>query len=81
MITKYAVLNPINGQYVKVDTKEDAQAIVIQNIVDLYKAHSHMYPISQINIDGDGNETWVADDNGTELPENYLNQIQNEIAK
>jgi hypothetical protein len=81
MIIKYAVLNPINGEYDKVDTKEDAYLIIVKNVLDFYKTHCHSYPISEIQISENGDETWVSVDNGTELPQEYIEQIKNGISE
>lgn len=76
MITKYAIFNPLNGQYTKVDTKEEAYNVIVQNVLEMYKAHSHVHTITELQIDDGGNETWVTQNNGTELPQEYLDQIQ-----
>lgn len=81
MITKYAVLNPLNGQYTKVDTKEEAYSAVVQNILEFYKAHVHNTPITELHVDENGNETWVVVDNGTELPAEYMDQIKTGIVE
>lgn len=81
MITKYAVFNPLNGQYTKVDTKEQCYSVTAQNVIEFYKAHSNMYHISEIQVDENGNETWAVADNGTELPSEYIEQIKNGIAE
>jgi hypothetical protein len=76
MITKYAVLNPLEGGYIKVDTKEEVYLVLVENIIKFYKAHSHSYAISEIQVDENGNETWSSLDNGTELPQEYIDQIK-----
>ena len=81
MITKYAVFNPLNGQYTKVDTKEECYSVTVQNVIEFYKAHSSIYHISEIQVDEDGNETWSSIDNGTELPKEYIDQIKAGIAE
>jgi hypothetical protein len=81
MTTKYAVFNPLNGQYTKADTKEEAYSIIVNNVLELYKVHSNNYSISTIEIDANGNETWVSADNGTELPAEYIEQIKAGIAE
>jgi len=81
LITKYAVLNPLNGQYTKVSTKEEAYSVVVQNVFEMYKVHSHMNFITEIQIDEDNNETWLVTNNGTELPQEYLDKIQAGINK
>lgn len=81
MITKYAVFNPLNGQYTKTDTIEDAHSTIVQNVLEFYKVHSNMYSISEIQVDENGNETWISADNGTELPAEYIDQIKAGIAE
>ena len=81
MIIKYAVLNPFNGQYTKVNSKEEAYNIVVQNILDFYKMHTHACDITKIQVDEEGNETWLSIDNGTELPEEYIDQIKTGVSE
>jgi hypothetical protein len=81
MITKYAILNPLNGGYIRADSKEEVYSILVQNIIDFYKVHSHSYAISEIQVDEDGNETWSSLNNGTELPAEYIEQIKAGIAE
>ncbi len=40
-----------------------------------------MYSISEIQVDENGNETWISADNGTELPAEYIDQIKAGIAE
>lgn len=75
------MLNPLDGQYTKVDTKEEVYSVLVQNIIEFYKAHSHMYSISEIQVDENGNETWVTPNNGTELPAEYIDQIKTGVAE
>lgn len=81
MITKYAIFNPLNGQYTKVDKKEEAYNVLVQNVLEMYKAHSHVHTITEIQVDENGNETWSSVDNGTELPQEYIDQIKTGIAE
>jgi hypothetical protein len=81
MTTKYAVFNPLTGQYTKVDTKDEVNSVIAQNIIEFYKAHSHTYSVSEIQVDENGNETWVVPNNGTELPQEYIDQIKAGISK
>lgn len=81
MITKYAVLNPLDGQYIKASTKEEAYSIVVQNILTFYKNHVHSTPITEIQVAENGDETWLVVDNGTELPVEYINQLKANIIK
>ncbi len=73
---KYAVLNPMNGEYTKVCSKEEANNLLVQNVLEFYKLHSHIYAVTEIQVDESGNETWVIPNNGTELPEEYLEKIK-----
>lgn len=81
MIIKYAVLNPLNGQHTKVNSKEEAHNMVVQNILEFYKVHTHTCTITEIQVDEAGNETWTVPNNGTELPQEYIDQIKIGITK
>jgi hypothetical protein len=76
MITKYAVFNPLTGQYTKVDTKEESYNTLVQNVLEMYKVNSHIHTITELQVDENGNETWISTDNGAELPAEYLEKIK-----
>lgn len=65
MTTRYAILNPLAGEYEYVDSQEEilarAQALAWQ----FYLAHTHGAPISQVDTDAEGAETWTAVDVNT----------------
>jgi hypothetical protein len=81
MIIKYAVLNPFNGQYTKVDTKEEAYSIIVENVLEFYKTHVHDNPIAEIQVNENGDEIWSTAINGTEIPVEYIEQIKVAVAK
>jgi len=65
MTTKYAVLNPLKGEYEFVDSTEEvlsrAQTIAWQ----FYLSQTHSAPVSQVDMNAEGAETWTAFDVST----------------
>jgi hypothetical protein len=78
-VIRYAVLNPMSGEYTKVNSEQEAQKLAVQNIIDFYKSHTHSQLYQQIEVDEQGNETWKYENNGTELPIEYLEQIKSAL--
>jgi hypothetical protein len=76
MIIKYAVLNPFNGEYTKVNTKDEAYSVIVKTLIEFYKIHVHNNPIAEIQVNENGDEIWSTDNNGTELPDEYIQQIK-----
>lgn len=76
MITKYAIYNPFTGENVKVNSLEDAQNLVVSNILEQYKNYTHNNFYTEISVDEDGNETWVNNSQSTELPEDIIAKIK-----
>jgi len=79
MINKYAVLNPLYGQYTKVDSEEEAKKLYVKFVMEFFNSHVHGTPITLIEVNENGDETWKSLDNGTELPNEYLIDIQKTI--
>lgn len=65
MTTRYAILNPAVGEYEYVDSQEEilvrAQALAWQ----FYLAHTYGAPVSQVDSNAEGAETWIAFDVNT----------------
>jgi hypothetical protein len=65
MTTKYAILNPTVGEYEYVDSQEKA-LIQAQDLAwQMYLTYTHGAPISQVDTDDAGVETWSAFDTNT----------------
>lgn len=75
MIIKYAVFNHLAGNYIKVDSEEEAKKLYVKFIIELYNNYVHDQPYVVVEIDNDGNETWKQVNNGTDIPEEYLTEI------
>lgn len=75
MIIKYAVLNHLTGNYIKVDSEEEAKKLCVQFIIELYNKCVHNQPYIAVEVDDDGNETWKQENNGAGIPEEYLTEI------
>lgn len=63
MNTKYAVINPFNGQNVMYDTKEEALNAFWELVMYTVRTHFHNTPYVKIDINEDGSETWYNDNN------------------
>lgn len=79
MINKYAVLNPADGQYTKVDSQEEAKKLYVKFVMEFFNFHVHGTPITVIEVNENGDETWKSLNNGTELPDEYLLSIEKSI--
>jgi len=65
MTTKYAILNPTVGEYEYVDSQEKA-LIQAQDLAwQMYLTYTHGVPISQVDTDAEGAETWTTVDLNT----------------
>jgi hypothetical protein len=65
MITRYAILNPLVGEYEYVDDVTKVKEKVAELAMALYLAHTHGAPVSQVDTDAAGAETWSAVDLNT----------------
>jgi hypothetical protein len=65
MTTKYAILNPQVGEYEYVDNVDKVKEKVAELAMVHYLAHTHNAPVSQIDTDATGAETWSAVDLNT----------------
>jgi len=57
---QYAVLNPNDGSYTRVDTIEDAIVKSAENACAFFMTHTHGAPFSVVEIDDSGAETWYS---------------------
>lgn len=55
---KYAILNPMNGQYSLVDTKDQCVDILKDICFNFYLHHTHNSPISIVEYLENGSQIW-----------------------
>ena len=60
MTIKYAILNPQNGEYVYVNTEEEIEPKKQELALAFYLSHTHNQPVSVVETDEQGQETWTA---------------------
>ena len=65
MATRYAILNPMIGEYEYVDSQEEVLTRARELAWQFYLAHTHSAPVSQVDTDAEGAETWTAVDVNT----------------
>lgn len=65
MTTRYAILNPTVGDYEYTETQEAALTRAQDLAWQMYLTYTHGAPISQVDTDADGAETWTAVDVNT----------------
>lgn len=65
MTTRYAILNPQAGEYEYVDDVTKVKEKIAELAMSLYLAHTHGAPVSQVDTDEAGSETWSAVDLNT----------------
>lgn len=63
MTTKYAIVNPQTGMYEYVNDATEIDAKVAEIAIAFYFAHTHNSPVSKIEIDDSGAETWYSMNN------------------
>lgn len=59
---KYAVFNPLDGQYYFVDTIQECQEKMANISYDFYMFHTHNSPVSLVEYFEDGSENWKSAD-------------------
>lgn len=59
MITKFAVFNPLEGEYTYVETEAEALDLFWTRMVDMTLAHFHGVPYSLVDVDDEGKEHWT----------------------
>jgi len=62
MKTQYAILNPQTGGYDYVDDISKVSEKVAELAMSYYLTHTHNTPVSQVDTDDTGAETWSAFD-------------------
>ena len=65
MTTRYAILNPQVGEYEYIDDVSKVKEKVAELAMAHYLAHTHGAPVSQVDTDDTGAETWTAFDLNT----------------
>lgn len=65
MITKYAILNPLVGEYEYVDSQEEILITAKDLAWQVYLSYTHGAPVSKVETDTEGAETWSAVDVNT----------------
>lgn len=60
MTTKYAILDPQNGGYVYVETEAEIEAKKAEMAMNFYLSHTHNAPVSTVETNDEGQETWTA---------------------
>jgi hypothetical protein len=58
MQTVYKIFNPNTGTYVDADSVGSAKEMLAQQALEFYFMHTHQSPISIVEIDDNGIETW-----------------------
>lgn len=58
MTTIYKILNPINGEYVTVNTFEECENYLVDLAFNLLNHTLHNSPYSVVTINEDGSQTW-----------------------
>lgn len=58
MAILYAVLNPLDGTYIRTNTVEERDALIAQFAVDLFMSHTHGEPSCVVEVSVEGNEVW-----------------------
>jgi hypothetical protein len=58
METKYALLNPADGQYEMFSTEEEVKTKLAERALSFYISHAHGIAYSKVIIDENGWETW-----------------------
>lgn len=58
MNKQYAVFNPADGTYTRVDTRDEAIAEASRCAIRFYFTHAHDSPITTVETDPAGTETW-----------------------
>jgi hypothetical protein len=69
METKYALLNPANGEYDFFETEEIVKQELAKRALSFYITHAHGIAYSKITIDENGWETWDSKNNVNILDE------------
>lgn len=80
MEEKFLMYNPITGENIYKDTEEELIKELTKCSFELLKIHTHGVFYKKVFVDEHGYEYLNKDgDNGTELPQEYINQIINDI--
>lgn len=58
METKYALLNPANGEHEMFTTEEEVKTKLAERALSFYISHAHGIAYSKVIIDENGWETW-----------------------
>lgn len=72
----YAILNPLNGSYTKVETIEERNNVLSEISWKFFLLHTHDSPVSKINLNDDNTETWFSQDISDFSIESYRNKIE-----
>ena len=83
MTNKYAILNPLNGQYTLVNTEDELAVTMANFAIDVYiNHHCHGNPYSLVTIDdATGDETWTTADGSFQPSPKELETAVAEAAK
>ena len=78
----YAVLNPMDGQYKKHNSLEEAVAYAGELAVSFFLSHTHDQPLSVVDVNDDGSETWSSAYGQAGLsPEQVIEQLKNYVTQ
>ena len=78
MKTKYAVLNPLTGEYIYTPV-EELPSLVAKIAMDVYLSQTHDVLYAEIQLNIDGSETWKTPQ-GTEIVAVVAkHQLENEV--
>jgi hypothetical protein len=69
MAVKYGIISPQTGQYNYVEREDELFAKMASAAMTFYLTHTHNSPISRIEVNEDGSETWSALDIDAHFPQ------------
>jgi hypothetical protein len=74
---KYAIFNPLDGQYFLVNTKSECVDIMSNICFNFYLHHSHNSPISIVEYLEDGSQIWKTNGEEVILTKEFLENKAN----
>lgn len=58
LAVKYAILNPVKGEYVFVNTEDEIEDKKREIAMEFYLLHTHNSPVTKVIINQDNSEVW-----------------------
>lgn len=72
MTTKYALLNPANGEYEMFNTEDEVKVKLAERALAFYLTHGHGVAYNTITTDENGWETWSSSSVVTSIDESEI---------